>query len=294
VYQNFHGVFTALITPFKEGEVDYATLSNLIEYQIKHDVNGLVPCGSTGEVATLTEEEYKEVIKLTVEVSNKRSLVMAGVSSNCTTKAIKQAEFAEYAGADAIMVVAPYYNKPTQEGIYQHFHAISMATSLPIFIYNIPGRCVVDISNDTILRLAELNNIIGLKDASGNIERPARLAYALRKPFSQLCGDDGMALAFNIQGGHGCISVLSNIFPQLSVRLYNLWHEGKVKEAMALNHSLVPIYSALFCETNPIPIKYAASLLGLSKPEVRLPLTMASLASQHLLKDIIKQYQSHV
>jgi 4-hydroxy-tetrahydrodipicolinate synthase len=282
--EQFRSVFTALITPMRNDIIDERAFINLIELQVKSGVAGFVPCGSTGEAATLTEDEYKRVVELCVKTVNKRKPVMVGAGSNSTARSIQMVQYAEKVGADAVIIVAPYYNKPTQEGIYQHFKKISESTSLPIFIYNIPGRCAVDIHNDTIVRLAELKNIVGLKDSTGDLERPLNLASRLNKEFYQFAGDDEIALAFNAQGGVGCISVASNIVPELCVKLQEHWAKGEIAAAQKLDNKLMCLYSSLFCETNPIPIKYAASLIGLCSPEVRLPLTELSDASKKIVQ----------
>ncbi|MFN7038732.1 MAG: 4-hydroxy-tetrahydrodipicolinate synthase [Alphaproteobacteria bacterium] len=278
------GVYTALLTPFKNIEIDEKAFSNLIEKQVAAGINGLVPCGSTGEAATLSADEHISAIKLCIQIAAKRVPVMASIGSNSTSKTIELAQHAQKAGADYLMAVAPYYNKPTPEGIYQHYKAINDAVDIPVIIYNIPGRSVINITDDTISRLAELKNIIGIKDATGDLERPLVLSSKLKKEFYQFSGEDSTALAFNIQGGIGCISVASNIVPELCIKLQDLWFKRKINEAQELNKRLLPLFKALFCETNPAPVKYAASLLDISSAEVRLPLVEINESSKGIIK----------
>lgn len=286
----FQGLYTALITPFRKGKVDYAAFEKLIHWQIEQGVHGLVPCGTTGESPTLSHEEHVEVVQQCVRLAKGKVKVLAGTGSNATDEAILLTRHAEKSGADGALVITPYYNKPTQEGLYQHFKAIHDATRIPIMVYNVPGRCVVDMSDALTARLAELPRIIGIKDATGNLERPSTLALALgkhAKKFVQFSGEDTTAVPFNIQGGRGVISVTSNIAPKLCAEVQNLSLAGKNKEALALQQKLMPLHKIMFCETSPGPVKYAASLLKLCSEELRLPLVPPSAENKKLIKQIV-------
>jgi 4-hydroxy-tetrahydrodipicolinate synthase len=272
----FKGSITALITPFKDGDVDWAAFENLVEWQIEQGTHGLVPCGTTGESPTVSHDEHSVIIKRCVEVVKGRIPVLAGTGSNSTREAIALTTAAKDAGADGALIVTPYYNKPTQEGMYQHFKAIHDDVGLPIILYNIPGRCVVDLSNETIARLAELPGIIGVKDATGDLTRPLELARLAGKDFIQLTGDDATVAGFMAQGGHGVISVMSNIAPALGAQLQNAWVDGDVVEFARIRDLLGPLGVDLFCESNPAPVKYAASLLNLCQEDVRRPLLTCS------------------
>ncbi len=286
----FKGVYTALITPFTaSGAVDEGAFQKFVEWQIDQGIHGLVPCGTTGESPTLSHEEHNRVIDLCVEVAqnNKkggRVPVMAGTGSNSTEEAIMTTRYAKKAGADSVLIAAPYYNKPTQEGLYQHYKAINDAVDIPIILYNVPGRSVVNISDDTIARLAELPNIVGLKDATGDLARPYTLRRKLKKPFQLFSGEDMTAVAFNVSGGHGCISVASNIVPKLCVQVQEACRANDYVSALTLQDKLVELNAVLFCETSPAPVKYAASLIGKSLPNLRLPLVGVSESSQIEIK----------
>lgn len=284
----FKGAITALITPFKDGKIDEDAFQALIDWQIGQGIDGLVPCGTTGESPTLSHKEHNRVIELCIESAGGRVPVIAGSGSNSTEEAIMMASHAKIVGADAILVVSPYYNKPTQEGLYQHFKAIHDAVDIPMVIYNIPGRSVVDINNDTTARLSELRNVVGIKDAAGDLNRISTLRAKIGHEFCQLSGDDGTALAFNAQGGVGCISVASNIVPKLCVELQDAWANGNAAKALELHDYLTPLYSALFCETSPGPVKYAASLMGHCLPDLRLPLVQPSDASKARIRSVIE------
>ena len=289
----FQGLYTALITPFRQGKVDYAAFEKLIQWQIEQGVHGLVPCGTTGESPTLSHEEHVQVVQQCVRLAKGKVKVLAGTGSNATDEAILLTRHAEKSGADGALVITPYYNKPTQEGLYQHFKAIHDATRLPIMVYNVPGRCVVDMSDATTARLAELPRIIGIKDATGNLERPSTLALALgskAKKFVQFSGEDTTAVAFNVQGGKGVISVTSNIAPKLCAEVQNLSLAGKTKEALALQQKLMPLHKIMFCETSPGPVKYAASLMKLCREDVRLPLVPPSAESKALIKKAVEKF----
>lgn len=267
----FSGSICALITPFRGGDVDEKAFGDLVDWQIEEGTNGLVPMGTTGESPTLSHDEHKRVVELCIEVADKRVPVIAGAGSNSTAEAIELAEHAKNAGADAALVVTPYYNKPTQEGLYRHFEALN-GVGLPIIIYNIPGRSVIDMSVDTMARCAEMDNIIGVKDATADVGRATQQTLACGDDFCQLSGEDITQLGFLAQGGVGCISVTANIAPKLMSDMHAAWQNGDVAEAQRLNERLTPLHSDLFCEANPGPVKYGASLLGKCAEELRLPL----------------------
>jgi len=285
----FKGSITALITPFKEGEIDWAAFDAFVEWQIEEGSHGLVPCGTTGESPTLSHEEHRAVIKRCVEIAAGRVPVIAGTGSNATREAVELTAQAKEDGADAALVVTPYYNKPSQEGLYQHYKAIHDAVDIPIIIYNIPGRCVIDMSVGTMARLAELDHIVGAKDAAGDLARPVQTRLACGADFCQLSGDDDTTPAFLAQGGVGSISVISNIAPALAAQMQEAWMAGDLETFAAVRDRLAPLCSALFCETSPAPVKYAASLLGKSSDEVRLPLVVASDDARAQVKDAMEQ-----
>ena len=268
----FRGSFTALVTPFKNGAVDEAALRALIEHQIKSGTHGLVPVGTTGENPTLTGEERRRVVELCVEISAGRVPVIAGTGANATAAAVELQRHAKTVGADAGLVVAPYYNKPSQDGIAAHFEAVADAVELPIFVYNIPARSVVDVSVETMARIAEHPNIIGVKDATGDMARVTRQRLACGDDFIQLSGEDASALGYNAHGGVGAISVTSNVAPALCAAFQAACLDGRWEEARSLNDRLQPLHEALFAAPSPAPTKYALSLLGLCQAEVRLPL----------------------
>jgi 4-hydroxy-tetrahydrodipicolinate synthase len=284
----FQGLFTALITPFKNGKVDERAYGDFIEWQIREGVHGVVPAGSTGEAATLSTEEHQRVIEICVEAVNGRVQVMAGTGSNSTDEAIALTKFAKKAGADGVLSVAPYYNKPTQEGLYLHFKAINDAVKIPIVIYNVPARSLVDISDETTARLSKLTNVVGIKDATGDLTRPLTLRAKLEKKFDLLSGEDMTAVAFNVSGGVGCISVSSNVVPRACAEVQNACLRGDYKKAMALSDKLTELHDVMFCETNPVPVKYAASLLGKCKPDLRLPLAPLSENGKKSVRQALK------
>ena len=272
----FKGSFTALITPFKGGKIDVKAFERLVEWQIEEGTHGLVPMGTTGECPTVSHEEHKQVVELCVKVARKRVPIIAGAGSNSTSEAIDFSVHAKKAGADAVLHVTGYYNKPTQEGIYQHFKAINDAVDLPIFVYNVPVRTIVDVSVATLERCAKLENVIGMKDATANVARVTQQRLACGKNFIQLSGEDGTALGFNAHGGVGCISVTSNVSPRLCAEFQNACLAGDWTKARELHDRLMPLHDNLFCESSPGPVKYAASRLGLCAAEVRLPLAPLS------------------
>jgi 4-hydroxy-tetrahydrodipicolinate synthase len=269
---NFRGSFTALVTPFRNGSLDEAGFRRLVEWQIAEGSNGLVPVGTTGESPTLSHDEHKQVIEWCVETAGGRVPVVAGAGSNSTREAIELSRHAEGAGADAVLVVTPYYNKPTQEGLYQHYKAINDAIGIPIIIYNIPGRSVIDMSVDTMRRLFELANIAGVKDATANVVRVSQQRQAMGTGFNQLSGEDATALGFMAHGGHGCISVTSNVAPRLCAAFQGACLKGDFAGALEYQDKLMPLHLALFLETNPAPAKYALAVLGKCDETVRLPM----------------------
>jgi 4-hydroxy-tetrahydrodipicolinate synthase len=276
----FHGSITALVTPFKDGRIDEKAFQRHVEWQMDQGTHGLVPVGTTGESPTLSHDEHRRVIELCVEAAAGRVPVIAGTGSNSTAEAVALTRFAKQAGADAALVVTPYYNKPTQEGLYLHFKAINDSADLPIFIYNIPGRSVVDMSVETMARLAKLPNIAGVKDATANLARVSQQRAAMGQDFIQLSGEDATALGFMAHGGQGCISVTANIAPALCSEFQLACLGGNFKRALELQDRLMPLHDALFVEANPGPVKYAAEKLGLCSGETRLPLAPLSSASK--------------
>ncbi len=284
-----YGSIVALLTPFKNGKVDEAAFQSFVEWQVAQGTHGLVPCGTTGESPTLSHEEHNRVVELCIEAAGGKVPVVAGTGSNSTDEAISLTQHAKKAGATAALVVTPYYNKPTQEGLYQHFKAIHDAADLPIVIYNIPGRSVVDMSVATMARLAKLPNIIGVKDATADLARPVRLLQEVGPDFIQLSGEDATALAFNAQGGVGCISVTANVAPAQCAAMQDAWRKGDLATAYKYRDLLTPLHDSMFVETSPAPVKYAASLLGKSTDEVRLPLVAASESTRTIVRDAMKK-----
>ena len=269
----FRGSIVALITPFKNGHVDEKAFQGLVDWQIKEGTHALVPCGTTGESPTMSHEEHKRVVELCIEAAGRRVPVIAGTGSNSTDEAIELTQHAKQAGADACLVVTPYYNKPTQEGLYQHYKAISDAVDLPIIVYNIPPRCVIDISVETMARIAKLPNVVGVKEATGDVTRFTRHRRVIdTKKFCQLSGDDALALAQMAAGGDGCISVTANIAPRQLSEFQTACLAGDFAKARTIHERLAPLHEALFIESNPAPVKYGASLLGKCGDKVRLPL----------------------
>jgi 4-hydroxy-tetrahydrodipicolinate synthase len=282
----FTGSLVALITPFKNGSVDEKGFEKFVAWQIKEGTDGLVPCGTTGESPTLSMEEHKRVIDICIAAAKGSGVpVIAGTGSNSTEEAIALTKHAKEAGADAALVVTPYYNKPTQEGLYQHYKAINDAVDLPIIIYNIPARCVIDMSIETMARLAKLPNIVGVKDATAQVARATLQKMACGADFNQLSGEDVTQIGFLAQGGHGCISVTANVAPRDMAAMHNAWQQGAIDKAMQINERLMPLHSGLFCETSPAPVKYGASLLGKSTDEVRLPLVAATEKARATVKE---------
>ncbi|MGC1095642.1 MAG: 4-hydroxy-tetrahydrodipicolinate synthase [Pseudolabrys sp.] len=277
---SFRGSFTALVTPFKNGSLDEKAFRDFVDWQIGEGTNGLVPVGTTGESPTLSHEEHKQVVEWCIDQVDGRVPVIAGSGSNSTAEAIELSRHAEEAGADAVLIVTPYYNKPTQEGLYQHYKAINDAIGIPIIIYNIPGRSIVDMSVETMARLFELKNIAGVKDATANMTRVSQQRAAMGPDFNQLSGEDITALGFMAHGGHGCISVTSNVAPRLCAEFQAACLKGDFAAALKLQDKLTPLHINLFVETSPAPIKYAMSLIGKCANTVRLPMVPASEKAQ--------------
>ncbi len=284
----FSGAFTALITPFKNGEVDVEALESLVEFQIRQGIDGLVPCGTTGETPALSEEEDRLVVETVVRVTNGRVPVIAGTGSNSTRMAIKYTKMAEEAGADGSLQVAPYYNRPTQEGLYRHFAAIAESTSLPLILYNIPGRTSVTISPETMARLAEVPNIVGAKDSTLSMNMVSDVKALCGEDFDVLSGDDPMILPLMALGGTGVISVASNVAPAAVSDMVGALNSGDWYRGRELHYQLLPLFRALFVEVNPIPVKAAASLLGLCSDEMRLPLVPMSGENLHKLREVME------
>ncbi len=277
----FQGSLVALITPMQaDGSIDEAALENFIEWQIAEGTHGLVPVGTTGESPTLSHDEHKRVVELTIRIAAKRVPVIACAGSNATAEAINLAQHAQSVGADGVLVVTPYYNKPTQDGLILHYTAIADSIDIPVIIYNIPSRSVIDMSVATMAKLAKHRNIAGVKDATANLSRPLHTTATCGPDFCQLSGEDHTALAFLAAGGHGCISVSANIAPRLCAELHNAWQRGDIAAAMSIQARLLPLHDAMFVETHPAPAKYAASLLGYGTPDCRLPLAPLSEAAR--------------
>jgi 4-hydroxy-tetrahydrodipicolinate synthase len=282
---SFRGSFTALVTPFKNGSVDEQAFRDLVEWQIAEGTNGLVPVGTTGESPTLSHAEHKQVVEWCIDQAKERVPVVAGAGSNSTREAVELAKHAEEAGADAVLVVTPYYNKPTQEGLYQHFKAINDAIGIPIIMYNIPGRSVIDMSVDTMQRLYELKNIAGVKDATSSMARVSDQRAAMGEGFNQLSGDDATTLGFMAHGGHGAISVTSNVAPRLCAEFQGACLRGDFAAALKLQDKLMPLHQRLFIEASPAPVKYALSLLGKITDTVRLPMVPIGEKSRAAVRD---------
>ena len=285
----FSGSFCALITPFKNNKIDETALEKLIEWQIQEGIHGLVPCGTTGESPTLSHEEHKRIIELTISVSSGRVPVLAGTGSNSTDEAISLTRHAMQVGADGALVVTPYYNKPTQLGLTQHYLEIANSVTIPIIIYNIPGRSVIDMSLQTMCELADHSNIVGVKDASNDVARVSRLNNLLDgREFCQLSGEDPTLLGFLAHGGVGIISVTANVAPKKVAQIINFWKINKLIEAQDIHLNLMPLNDALFSETSPGPIKYAASQLNLCEYQLRLPLTSISKVNEKKVIEALK------
>ena len=285
----FTGTYTAIVTPFKNGQLDEAAFARLVKNQIKGGVEGIVPVGTTGESPTVDFEEHIRIIELTVQLAAGKVKVLAGTGANSTSEAIGLTIAAEKAGADGSLQVAPYYNKPTQEGLYQHFKAIAQNTKLPIVLYSIPGRCGIEIAVPTVKRLAaDCKNIIGIKEAGGNADRVSALRAALGSKFEILSGDDSLTLPFMSVGAQGVISVASNVAPREVSTMVRAFAKGDLKKALAIHQKLYPLFKDLFIETNPVPVKAALAILGQIEEEYRLPLVQMSAANRATLKAAMK------
>jgi 4-hydroxy-tetrahydrodipicolinate synthase len=286
---SFKGSIVALVTPFKKGKVDLDVFQQLVEWHVASGTHGLVPCGTTGESPTLSTEEHKSIIKACLEAANGKVPVIAGAGSNSTEKAVDLARFADKSGADGILVVTPYYNKPTQEGMYQHFKAVNDAVGIPIILYNVPGRTGVEISVETVVRCAGLRNVKGIKDASVDLSRPLALRVALGDGFCQLSGEDATVAAYLAQGGHGCISVTANVAPALCAELHTFWQKKDWKNFERTRDALLPLHKNLFIETSPSPAKYCLSRLGkIPSEELRLPLVPVTAATRQKLDEAME------
>ena len=280
----FKGSLVALITPFRGGKVDEKAFQDLVEWHVAEGTHGLVPCGTTGESPTLSHEEHRRVVELCIEASRGRIPVIAGTGSNSTDEAIELTRHARKAGANAALVVTPYYNKPTQEGLFQHFKAIVEAVDLPVVVYNIPGRSVVDISVETMARIAKLPNIVGVKESTGDVSRITKHRLLIGEGFCQVSGEDYLALAQMAAGADGCISVTANVAPRQLSQMPLACQRGDYAAARAIHERLAPLHEALFVETSPAPVKYAASLLGKCVPDIRLPLVEPGEATRARVK----------
>lgn len=285
----FEGILTALITPFRDGEIDEPALRGLVERQISAGASGVVPCGSTGESATLSHEEHRRVIDLVIDASGGRTQVVAGTGSNSTREAIALTAHARDAGADGALLLSPYYNKPTQEGIYDHYAEIAKQTGFPLVVYNIPGRTASNIEPNTLARLAQLPEIVGVKEACGDMDQIAHVIAQCPDSFRVLSGDDALTLPLLSVGGHGCISTTGNLIPEQMVALYRAWSEGDAALALKLHQQMLPLFDVLFCETNPIPLKAALALVGLAGDEIRLPLTPLTKPNRDHLEIVLKE-----
>tara|TARA_A100001011_G_scaffold353352_1_gene394847 strand:+ start:43 stop:915 length:873 start_codon:yes stop_codon:yes gene_type:complete len=287
----FKGSIPAVITPFFEDKVDYDSLTKVLTYLIDNGSHGLVPCGTTGESPTLSHDEHKKIIEETIRITDKRIPVIAGTGSNNTLEAIEYTQHAESSGADAALIVTPYYNKPTQSGLYEHFKTIAEKTNIPIIIYNIPGRSIVDMTIETMIELSKINNIIGVKDATNDLFRPLLTRKKIQNEFCYLSGEDGTALAYLAQGGNGCISVTANVAPKLCSEMHFAWQESNITKAQEINLKLSSLHDALFVESSPGPVKYAASLLGLCNEHTRLPLSQIKDDTKKVVKNCLQELQ---
>jgi len=285
----FSGSLVAIVTPFSKGKFDEKAMAELIEFQIAHGTHGLVPCGTTGESATLTPEEHERVVSFTVEVVNKRIPVIAGTGSNSTDEAITFTKHAKAVGADAALLITPYYNKPTQEGLYRHFAAVAKAVDLPQILYNIPGRTSINMLPATVSRLSEIPNIVGIKEGSGSLQQVSEIIQRSRHDFLMLSGDDPLTLPMIALGGKGVITVTANVAPAAMANMVNAALEGNYEKARLLHYKLAPLFEALFLETNPIPVKAALSMMRKTSEEIRLPLTPLAAEFRPKLQEALQQ-----
>ncbi len=287
----FSGSLVAIVTPFENGKLDEKRFKNLIEFQIKNGTSGIVPCGTTGESATLSLEEHERVVELTVQTVAGRVSVIAGAGSNNTAEAIRLSKHAKESGADGVLLISPYYNKPTQTGIYLHFKAVAEEVDIPIVLYNIASRTGINIEPDTVARLAEIKNIVAIKEASGNISQMAQILKLCTDNIALISGDDALTFPVLAIGGRGVISVVANIVPQETAMIIKQFTAGNIGESRKAYYKLLPLVKAMFIETNPIPVKTAMGLMGLIKPELRLPLCPLSSHNQAKLKQVLKEYK---
>ena len=287
----FLGSIPAVITPFLGDKVDYDSLTKILTHLIDNGSHGLVPCGTTGESPTLSHDEHKKIIEETIRIADKRIPVIAGTGSNNTLEAIEYTKHAENSGADAALIVTPYYNKPTQTGLYEHFKTIAEKTNIPIIIYNIPGRSIVDMTIETMIELSKIKNIIGVKDATNDLFRPLLTRKKMENEFCYLSGEDGTALAYLAQGGNGCISVTANVAPKLCSEMHSAWQEENISKAQKINLKLSSLHDVLFIESSPGPVKYAASLLGLCNAKTRLPLSEIKDDTKKVIKTCLQELQ---
>lgn len=284
----FSGSLVAIVTPFRKGKIDECALADLIEWQIAHGTNGIVPCGTTGESATLSHEEHNRVIELTVEVVNRRVPVIAGTGSNSTDEAIALTKHAKQAGVAAALLITPYYNKPTQEGLYRHYKSVSEAVDLPLILYNIPGRTGVNMLPATIARLSAIKTIVGVKEGSGSVQQASDVVQLCGERLTVLAGDDSLTLPMMAVGGKGVITVTANLVPNDMARLVKAFADGKIDEARRIHFKLSPLFAALFFETNPIPVKTALGMMGKIDPELRLPLCPMAQDTRDRLASVLK------
>ena len=285
----FEGLFTALVTPFRNDALDETALRNLVERQVESGVDGIVPCGSTGEAATLSHAEHRRVVEVCVEAASGRVQVLAGTGSNSTRESIELTRHARDAGADGALLISPYYNKPTQDGVVAHYAAVARESGLPLFAYNIPGRTASNILPATMARIAEIELVVGVKEGSGDIAQISRVVAACPEGFTVLAGDDALTLPVIAIGGRGVISATSNLVPRQMVELVAAARAGQLARAREIHLRLMPLFDALFCETNPIPVKAALALLGLIEEEIRLPLTPLGAANRARLQAVLKE-----
>ena len=284
----YSGCLVAMITPFRDGKVDEPALRNLVDFHLRNGTDGLVPCGTTGESVSMTEEEQLRVIEVVVEQVNKRIPVIAGTGTNSTAKTIKMTKLAQKVGADAALVVTPYYNKPTQQGLYLHFEAIARETDLPLVLYNVPSRTSVNMLPETVARLAKIPTIVAVKEASGSMDQVSQIVESCRADFSVLSGDDSLTLPMLSLGGTGVISVVGNIAPGPMSEMVRAYRQGNVARARELHYQLFDLCRAMFIETNPIPVKTAAGILGLCSPELRLPMCPMGEANRQKLEQVVR------
>jgi len=286
----FHGIYTAIVTPFNKGRIDKKALRDLVEWQIQEGIFGLVPCGTTGESATLSDEEWEDVIRTVIEQASSRVPILAGAGSNCTETAVKKTKRAYKLGVDGVLQVTPYYNKPTQEGLYQHFKVVAESADIPVILYNVPGRTAVNMLPETTARLAKIDNIVGIKEACGNLEQIKKLKGMVANDFSILSGEDVQNLSIYELGGVGAVSVASNIVPKKVASVWNSFESGDVDGAKLVQEGINPLNKAIFVETNPIPVKTALALMGKIKEEFRLPLTQMGEGNRKQFEEVLKGY----